>query len=249
MFKFGLIGEQLSHSHSPALHKRIMEQDGVSGTYELIEMPRENFEDSFKRLCQDGYDGLNVTIPYKELVLPCLDKLTPQAKYIGAVNTISFQDGKSIGHNTDYDGFRLMLEKMDIPVKGKNAVILGTGGASKAIIKALLDMGICDMTIVSRNRLQFHNQYTVSYEFFLENQVLADIIVNCTPVGMFPRSKQSPLPKSSIYAEVAIDLIYNPKETLFLTYAKELGLRTVNGQLMLEEQAKAAHEIWRPTMK
>lgn len=244
-YRFGLIGENLAHSYSPQLHNRIMEQEGISGSYDLIEIPRENFPDSFQQLCQGQYHGLNVTIPYKELVVPHLDSLTPLAKYIGAVNTISFEDGKITGHNTDYAGFRTMLEKCGISAKGKNCIVLGTGGGAKAVIKAFLDMGICDMTIVSRGKLQFHNQYTVSYEFFRENKVSADLIVNCTPVGMAPDLDNSPLPKSCIHADVAIDLIYNPKETLFLRYARELGMQTMNGMVMLEEQAKAAQQIWR----
>lgn len=244
MLQFGLIGETLAHSHSPQLHHKLLEQKGLQGTYRLLEIPSAQFDTELPMLLKQGFDGLNVTIPYKEKVIPFLDALSPQAEYIGAVNTIAFEHGKTIGYNTDYLGFRSMLEKAGIGVKGKNAVILGTGGAAKAVLKALLDMGVCDVTFVSRSKVKFHNQYAVSYGFFQENVVETDLLINCTPVGMGTLTGKSPLEKNLMKASVAIDLIYNPKETQFLSYAKELGMTALNGAAMLHDQAAEAQKIW-----
>lgn len=244
MLKFGLVGEKLSHSHSPQIHGEIMKQLKVVGTYELIEFQRERFEQDFLALKQSDFRGVNVTIPYKEAVIPLLDCISEQAKYIGAVNTVLFQNGKAKGFNTDYDGFLSMLRYHNIEIKGKEAVILGSGGSAKAVVKALLDNGIYDITIVSRGKQNFHGCYTVSYEFFKDNNYKCDFLINCTPVGMHPKIDVSPVPKHYMKADVAIDLIYNPSKTLFLKYAEELGMKTMNGSNMLKQQAVTAHEVW-----
>ncbi|WP_051280075.1 shikimate dehydrogenase [Anaerovorax odorimutans] len=244
MIKLGLIGEKLSHSLSPEIHKKFMEQNNIDGSYELIEIPMENFESDFNVLKKSNYTGVNITIPYKEKVIPLLDEISPQAKFIGAVNTVLFRNGKAIGYNTDYNGFVSTIQHNNTKIKGKSAVILGAGGVSKAVIKGLLDEGISDITIVSRNKNNFHSLYTISYEFFKEANIKCDILINCTPVGMYPNVNASPISKDLIKAEVAIDMIYNPEKTLFLKYAEELGIKIINGSHMLYEQAIAAQKIW-----
>jgi shikimate dehydrogenase len=244
MMKFGLIGETLSHSLSPQIHAEIMRQRGIEGSYELLEFPKETFEKDFIALKNSDYRGVNVTIPYKEAVIPLLDEISQQAKYIGAVNTILFEGGKAKGYNTDYDGFLALLKHNDITVKGKGAVILGCGGAAKAVAKGLLDLGIYDLTIVSRSKQNFHGNYTVSYEYFKETNIKSDLLINCTPVGMYPKVDVSPIPKENINAETIIDMIYNPPKTLLLKYAEELGIRGINGSFMLREQAVKAQDIW-----
>ncbi len=244
MMKFGLVGEKLSHSLSPRIHEEIMKQRWINGTYELLEIPKETFERDFAALRNSGYRGVNVTIPYKESVIPLLDDVSQQAKYIGAVNTILFEDGTAKGFNTDYDGFVSLLGYHDIAVKGKAAVVLGSGGSAKAVVKGLLDLGIYDLTIVSRSKQNFHGNYTVSYEFFKETNMKSDLLINCTPVGMHPNVDASPIPKEYIKADVVIDVIYNPEKTLLLKYAEELGIRRINGSFMLHEQAVKAQDIW-----
>ncbi|MEG2199973.1 MAG: shikimate dehydrogenase, partial [Anaerovorax sp.] len=118
------------------------------------------------------------------------------------------------------------------------------GGAAKAAIKVLLDLGIFDITIVSRGKQNFHSHYTISYEYFTETKQSCDILINCTPVGMYPNVKESPIPKELINTKVVIDLIYNPKETQLLKFAKALGCTAINGQLMLEKQAEESQHIW-----
>ena len=221
-----------------------MKNHGVDGTYELLEFSKETFNQDFSELKNAGYQGVNITIPYKETVIPLLDEISEQAKYIGSVNTVLFQNGTAKGFNTDYYGFLSLLDHNNITVKGKCAVILGSGGAAKAVIKALLDLGIYDLTIVSRGKHNFHGNYTVSYEFFKEANIKSNLLINCTPVGMYPNIDVSPLPREYINADIVIDMIYNPPKTLLLKYAKELGIKGINGSLMLKEQAVKAHEIW-----
>lgn len=247
MLKLGLVGEKLSHSLSPQLHEEIMKQRGISGTYELLEFSKETFNRDFNALKDAGYRGVNITIPYKETVLPLLDDISQQAKYIGAVNTVLFENGRAKGFNTDYNGFKAMLDNNNITVKGKGAVILGSGGAAKAAVKALLDLGIYDLTIVSRGKQNFHGNYTVSYEFFREEKVKSDLLINCTPIGMYPNLDESPIPKDCINADTVIDLVYNPEKTLLLKYAEELGHKTINGSMMLRAQAEKAQDIWNGT--
>jgi shikimate dehydrogenase len=216
MLKLGLVGEKLSHSLSPQIHREIMSKHEVDGTYELLEFSRETFAEEFNNLKKSGYRGVNVTIPYKETVLPLLDDISEKAKYIGSVNTVSFENGIAKGYNTDYYGFISLLEHHNVVVKGKSAVILGSGGAAKAIITALLDLGIYDLTIVSRGKHNFHGNHSISYEYYKESKIKNDMIINCTPVGMYPNINASPLPKEDIHANIVIDLIYNPQKTSLL---------------------------------
>lgn len=244
MIKLGLVGEKLSHSQSPQIHAEIMKQKGIDGTYELLEFSRETFARDFVELKNSGFRGVNITIPYKESIIPLLDDISQQAKYIGAVNTVLFEGGLAKGFNTDYNGFLSLLDHNNITVKGKGAVILGSGGVAKAVVKGLLDQGIYDLTIVSRGKQNFHGNYTVSYEFFREANVKSDLMINTTPVGMYPDIDACPIPKECINADTVIDMIYNPTKTLLLKYAEELGLKAINGDVMLKEQAVKAYEIW-----
>lgn len=244
MMKLGLVGEKLSHSLSPQIHEEIMNQRGINGTYEILEFPKETFTQDFNALKKSDYRGVNITIPYKETVIPLLDDISLQAKYIGAVNTVLFEDGLAKGFNTDYNGFLTLLDHNNITVKGKGAVILGSGGVAKAVVKGLLDLGIYDLTIVSRGKQNFHGNYIVSYEFFKEARVKSDILINCTPVGMYPHADVSPIPKECIRTDTVIDLIYNPSKTLLLKHTEELGIKGINGSEMLKEQAVKAQDIW-----
>ncbi|MEI8215485.1 MAG: shikimate dehydrogenase [Eubacteriales bacterium] len=246
-FKFGLIGEHLKHSYSKELHTKIMKDMGISGSYGIIEIPSTNFHDAFSNILTQDYNGLNVTIPYKEAVIPYLDVISKSAKKIGAVNTISFKDNTSFGYNTDYDGFLQVFKSHSIDIKGKKAAILGYGGASKAVIAALNDNGAESILVVTRNipdstdRLPFH---ITNYGDFNIRRDSYDFIINCTPVGMYPNMKNSPIPKASIRSEYLFDLIYNPTETLLISHAIELGIKTFNGMEMLESQARKSQEIW-----
>lgn len=244
-YQFGLVGEKLGHSYSPAIHLDLMQKDGISGFYELVEIAKDQFKETFPALLKAAkYNGLNITVPYKEAVIPYLDELTPEAHYIGAVNTVSFIQGKTLGYNTDYYGFLTMLSENNITIKGSTAVVLGSGGAAKAVIKALLDQGVSDITVLSTSKEKFHAFHTISYDYFLSNAIKCDLLINCTPVGMFPDIERCPIPKNAFRAKVAIDLVYNPAETLFLLTARNLGLKTISGLRMLTAQAEKSQEIW-----
>lgn len=248
---YGLLGEKLSHSLSPRIHYLILRELGVDGFYHLFQVKREELKNAVVGLKTMGARGINVTIPYKVEVIKYLDGISDEAGKIGAVNTISFSDNRMIGYNTDYSGFGMMLEKNSIVCRNTTAVVLGTGGASKAITQYLMDEGAKEIIIVSRNKevakQKYKNFNVISYDFIKQLKNV-DMIINCTPVGMYPNVSESPIDKSHLAGfHTAIDLVYNPKETLFLKYGNELGIKTVNGLYMLIGQAVKAQELWNNT--
>lgn len=248
---YGLIGENLGHSLSPQIHSLILEKLNLKGLYNLFEVKNGNLKEGIMGLKALGAKGVNVTIPYKVDIMECLDSISKKAEKIGAVNTIAFEENKLIGYNTDYYGFGESLKNSGVDVYNKNAVILGTGGASKAVLHYLLDNGIKDIVYVSRNPENTEDHVkdfnVISYENMdkLKNN---DIVINCTPCGMYPKIEYSPINKSILSKfSSAIDLIYNPKETIFLKEARSFGAKTVNGMYMLVAQAVASQEIWQKT--
>jgi len=247
---YGLMGESLKHSISPMIHSTIFKEIMLEGTYKLFEIQKEEVGNTINKFKNNSIAGVNVTIPYKTTVMKFLDEISDEAKKIGAVNTICFKDNKTIGHNTDYTGFGMMLEKNDIDIHNKKAVVLGSGGAAKAVIQHLLDSEIGELTVVSRNTNKTECIYDknginiISYEE-VSHLHEKDLIINCTPCGMYPNVDNCLIEKSSIAKfSTAIDLIYNPKETLFLKYAKQLDIKSVNGMYMLIGQAIFAQELW-----
>lgn len=229
-FEYGLIGETLRHSFSPAIHRQLADYD-----YRLIERKPEELEPFLK---SGLFRGLNVTIPYKKKVIPYCQELTPQARHIGSVNTIVRRpDGTLLGHNTDYDGFCYMLRSCGADVAGKKVLVLGTGGASLTVRAVLRDFNAGQVVFVSRSGAE-------NYEN-LDRHADAQILVNTTPVGMYPNTGVSPvnldrLPK----LEGVFDLIYNPAKTQLLLDAEKRNLLCCNGLGMLVAQAKAASELF-----
>lgn len=252
--KFGLIGGKLGHSCSPVIHKKIFDALQTTGNgYGLIEMDRHDIPDELKRLRREQYTGMNVTIPYKLDVMPFLTAISPEARTIGAVNTIHIRDDGYFGYNTDYNGFGRSLTYAGIDVKNKDYVILGTGGAARAIMQYLADNGASKLTIVSRNphaKPTFNvfaegiDAELIDYNE-LESRAGADVLVNCTPVGMFPNVNASPVSEKLVAQyDAVVDLTYNPKNTVILQYARRQGATTLNGMYMLVAQAVGAEEIW-----
>lgn len=251
MRKFGLIGYPLTHSFSKKYFAEKFAREGILGCqYDLYEMV--NVAESLPALLQTpGLRGLNVTIPHKQAVLPFLSRLDPSAEKVGAVNVIRLEtDGSLTGFNSDYYGFRQSLEEwgLGFGVEGEGwkvqALILGTGGASKAVVAALTDLGI-PSKMVSRTKTADNLTYDE-----LPGQ-LADykLIANCSPVGTYPNTNEAPdLPYSEITADHWLyDLVYNPAETLFMRRGLEQGAHVLNGHRMLVLQAKKAWEIWQET--
>lgn len=224
----GLIGEKLGHSFSPAIHGKLSDYE-----YKLYELSPEQVGPFLEA---KAYDGLNVTIPYKKTVIPYCDELTDAARSIGSVNTIVKRpDGTLLGHNTDYDGFLWLLKNAGAKVEGKKAVVLGTGGASVTVQAALRDLGAAQVVVVSRSGGD-------NYEN-IARHADAKILVNATPVGMYPKTGVSPVDLDVFTAlEGVFDVIYNPAKTRLLLEAEKRGIPCANGLGMLVAQAKAAAE-------
>ena len=242
---YGLIGEKLGHSHSPQIHDLILKHMGLNGTYNLFQVKKENLKFAINGLKALNVKGVNVTIPYKVDIIRYLDEISNEAGNIGAVNTIDFNQGILKGYNTDYYGFGATLKNFNVPVKGEKAVILGTGGASKAVRQYLIDNGIKEIIYVSRNKEKKLGDFRVIEYSEIKDVTDSRVLINCTPCGMYPNIKECPIKKEEIKNfSYVVDLIYNPEETLLLRYAKEEGLVAVNGLYMLVSQAVKAQEIW-----
>ena len=245
---YGLLGEKLSHSLSPKIHKLILDELNLEGSYKLFEVERENLKDFSKGLKVLKIKGVNVTIPYKQDIMKYLDNISKEALRIGAINTIVLKENKLYGYNTDYYGFGYMLDAHNIDINNKIAVILGNGGATKAVLHYLLDNKISKIYIVSRdpkanNEFKENRVKVIGYEKLKE--IKGDILINSTPVGMYPKVDESPVSSDIINGfSVLVDLIYNPLETKFLSYGRALNKVTVGGLYMLVGQAVKAEEIW-----
>lgn len=229
MERFGLLGERLGHSLSPQIH-------GYFGDYPytLIEKQRDELAAFF---ADPGYRAINVTIPYKKDVIPFCDELDDIARRIGSVNTIRFDGDAVRGYNTDYAGFRYLLEKNGIPVAGRKVLVLGSGGSSVTACCVLRDMAAREVVVISRSGDDNYDN--------LDRHADAGVIVNTTPVGMFPRNLVSPLALSQFPAcEAVVDIIYNPLKTQLLLDAEARGIPAVNGLEMLVAQGKRAAEIF-----
>jgi len=242
MSKFGLIGKDIEFSFSKAYFTNKFESEELPHTYQNFDIESiDNFIDIIKDV--KDLKGLNVTIPYKETIIPFLDKIDKKAKEISAVNTIKItKNGTLIGYNTDYYGFKKSIEPY-LKKNHKKALILGTGGASKAIAYTFKRLGI-EYNYVSRTA---SNTATYTYETLSKEIIEShNIIVNCTPLGTYPETNVcTPIPYDAITkSHLLFDLIYNPEETKFLTIGKLKGATICNGLEMLKLQADKAWEIW-----
>ena len=231
--KCGLLGEHLGHSFSPQIHRELADY-----SYELFEMPVEEVADFLK---SDRFDSMNVTIPYKKTVMPYLEEITDEAKRIGSVNTIThLPSGGLRGDNTDYFGFSYMIDKSGIKIEGKKVLVLGSGGASETARTVCADRGARAVIVISRSG---KDNYTNLYK-----HRDAEVIVNTTPVGMYPKNGASAVELADFPAlEGVLDMIYNPAKTKFLLDAESLGIPHINGLCMLVAQAKRACEIFLDT--
>lgn len=223
----GLLGRKLGHSYSPQIH-------GLLGSYDykLFEKEPEDVGDFLKN---GDFTGVNVTIPYKKDVIPYLSQLSPVAKRLGAVNTIvRRQDGSLIGHNTDYFGFQYLVERSGLTVSGKKVLVLGSGGASNTAVAVLRELGAQVVVISRSGENNYHN---------LHLHRDASVIVNTTPVGMYPNTGVSPIDLNLFpQLEGVLDVVYNPARTQILLDAEKRGLVAMNGLWMLVAQAKESAE-------
>lgn len=242
MKHYALIGEKLGHSMSVPIHQAIFRHMGIDADYRLMEIPKASFAQDVQAMMQ-AVDGFNVTIPYKQDVIPLLDGLDDYAADIGAVNTVL--TGKiNRGFNTDAPGFATMLRMHGIDPAGQPCYVLGTGGTSRAICAALKRMGAASVTRVSRSP---RDEQTIHYAQLAE--VFSGVLVNTTPVGMWPHGEGCPL-EEKIREHIlrraigVADVIYNPPETVLTSAAKRLGVPACTGMTMLIAQAVEAESIW-----
>ena len=245
MDKYGLIGYPLGHSFSISYFNQRFQDEGINAVYENFEIPTIEALNEVLNLNPE-LKGLNVTIPYKEKVIPYLDSITPEARAIGAVNVIKVthvgKDIKLKGYNSDVIGFTKSIEPMLDKKWHKKALILGTGGASKAIDFGLRHLGL-ETVFVSR----YERPDTIQYKNITPEVVQEyNVIVNCTPIGMYPNTEECPLlPYEAMDTHTILyDLIYNPDETLFMKLGAKNGAQTKNGLEMLLLQAFASWEFW-----
>ena len=224
----GLIGEHLGHSFSPMIHGELADY-----SYKLFELPPEKVGEFVRG---SELDAFNVTIPYKKTVIPFLDVISPEARAIGAVNTVVRRDGKIYGYNTDYFGFSHMIDISGISVEGKKALVFGTGGASVTVCAVLKDRGVRELITVSIED---------NTPEFLSHHTDAELVVNATPVGMYPRNGETPV-DISIFPSLCgvLDVIYNPAKTQLLLDAEARQIAHVNGLPMLVAQAAKAFEFF-----
>lgn len=247
MKKFGLLGKNINYTYSPILHNKIFEIYNIEGDYEIFNLENESQIYNFlKILKKEKTIGINVTIPYKTSILKYVDIISPEVLSIGAANCIKFENEKIIAYNTDYFGVLKTFEKMGLDLKNKKVIVLGSGGAAKATIKALLDSKAI-VYLVSRNKIkaqkEFENIFFLSYEELVNSS--GYLIINATPVGTFPDTDISPVSSEILQNfDFALDLIYNPEETQFLKYAKSKGKKVENGLYMLIAQGVKSEEIW-----
>ncbi len=248
MKMYGLIGFPLQHSFSSKFFNQKFQQEGVAAEYINFEI--EHIHELRNTLVFNPHlKGLNVTIPYKEAVIPFLDEISPEAQEIGAVNTIKIERSfgntygyKLKGYNTDYIGFKNSIAPLIHPDIHQQALVLGTGGASKAVCKALDDMNI-NWTYVSRTP----REGAITYDTLTPETVAANkIIINTTPLGTFPNVEACPnIPYQALTSQhLLYDLVYNPAETAFLKKGSQMGVTIKNGAEMLQLQALAAWDIW-----
>lgn len=227
---YGLLGEKLGHSFSPEIHSMLGNYE-----YRLFEVEKNELENFIKH---GEWDGINVTIPYKKEVMPFLDEISENAQKIGSVNTVVRRsDGTLFGDNTDYYGFLYTVKRSGINFSGKKVLVLGTGGASLAIKAVISDLNAGEIISISRSG---ENNYQN-----IKNHADADIIVNTTPVGMYPKNLVSPVKVSDFtHLSAVFDIIYNPQKTQLVLDAEKLDIPAFSGLSMLVAQAKRASEIF-----
>lgn len=258
----GLIGYPLEHSLSPRLHNQAIVELGLNLVYLSFPLRPEQLEDGIRAIRALGLRGVNVTIPYKERVLPYLDQLDPLAAKLGAVNTIVNNHGLLTGYNTDINGFCRMLEEDGgFRIRGKRALLLGAGGAARAVAFALCQQGIATLTIINRTADKARHLQKTLHGYYpgvrlttakLSRPELTawsdplDLIVDTTPVGMVPQLEVEPVIPLEVIrqARLVVDLVYNPPETSLLRAAAQVGVQGLNGMGMLLYQGIEAFKLW-----
>lgn len=259
MIKLAIIGYPLGHSLSPAMHNAALKELGIEGNYVALETPPENLAEQVEFLKNENFRGFNVTIPHKVEIIKYLDSIDNFAKVVGAVNTVVIDKNKKFhGYNTDVYGFTSAIPKeVRDALKDKKAAVLGSGGAARAIIAGLIELGIKEITIFARNQekaeelKELFSEIKINCQNLSENVDLAEfsIVVNTTPLGMSGKNEEiSPLNEDSIATlpedALVYDIIYRPRKTKLLELAEKRSLKTLDGLEMLLLQGTKAFELW-----
>ena len=240
------------HSLSPTMHNLALKHNKIGGEYISVSVSSRDVNMVLAHCSNDSFLGANITIPHKELFLDVVDELTDEAKEIGAINTLVKQEGKLIGHNTDAYGFIKPIENYIDDLHGERVIIFGSGGATKAIVFALRNLGVEQIILVSRRPEMYENSaeeniIRCSYDNWNAYAEDSAMIVNATPLGMAPNTESSPVDDQDIEIlndKLCYDIVYNPIETNFLKIGKKLGNKIENGKLMFVYQAYFAFNTW-----
>ncbi|WNS74372.1 shikimate dehydrogenase [Bacillus sp. DTU_2020_1000418_1_SI_GHA_SEK_038] len=255
---FAVIGDPIAHSMSPAMHNDLFQAYGIDAHYQPLHVKREDLADAIKGLKAIGISGFNVTVPHKETIIPLLDELDPLAQSIGAVNTVVNLEGKLIGYNTDGSGYVKGLQEEMPNLKDKKVLVIGAGGAARAIYFTIAAAGaekldICNRTVSKAAIIKNECPYYVNSDVYdirnaEENLELYDLVIQTTPAGMAPKIQDLPLSLHNLKeGALASDIIYNPLETIFLKEAKNKGASIQNGLNMFVYQGALAFEKWTGT--
>ena len=247
MKKYFVIGNPIDHSLSPKLHNYWLKENKIDGIYEKIKLEAHEIKSFIQDIKQQKIIGCNVTVPFKKAVIPFLDKLSSEAEQTQSVNTIIFDSGNLVGHNTDITGFEKAIKSLNFVVKGKKIFILGAGGVVPSIIFSLNKMGVSEITVSNRTvqkaenlKNQFNNLNILNWGEIPD----FDVVINATSLGLKKEEDInidfSDIGKNKLF----YDVIYNPSETSFLKEGKKLGNRSENGKLMFIYQAHEAFKIW-----
>lgn len=248
-----VLGKPISHSLSPLMHNTALEYYNMEEQYFAVELQESELTDLASFLHRDELRGVNVTLPYKQTIIDYLDRLDATAEEIGAVNTIVKDANRLVGYNTDLYGFTAPLAEYRDQLEGGRAIVFGTGGASRAIVPALENFDVVEIVLISRNPGNTHlfenreNVYITGYDTWASLAVDACLIVNATPVGMYPKINECPIRESEkqfLGNCICYDIVYNPFKTAFLSMAEEVGATTIGGLEMLIQQGSRSFELW-----
>ena len=250
MKKYLVIGNPIQHSLSPKLHNYWIKKNNIDAIYEKLELNENELEALITKIKEKKIDGINVTVPFKKIIIPFLDQLSVEAENTQSVNTIYLKNNKVIGHNTDIEGFELSIKNLEFDLTNKKVFILGAGGVVPSIIFALNKMNVSEIVVSNRTKDKAENLKKLFKNLKIIDWYKVpefDVIINATSLGLNKNDKINLDFSKAGTNKFFYDVIYNPKETNFLKIGKKLGNLTANGKLMFVNQAFAAFKIWHET--
>ena len=246
MKKYFVIGNPIDHSLSPKLHNYWLKENNIDAIYDKKKIDEKDLQTTILEVKEKKTGGINVTVPFKKSVIPYLDKLSQEAEQTQSVNTITFDNGDLVGHNTDIAGFDMAIKNLNFNIKGKKILILGAGGVVPSIIFALNNMNVQEITITNRTREKAENLRVLFNNIKVSewgNLTDCHMVINATSLGLKNETINLNFPSSG-HDKLFYDVIYNPHETNFLKMGKQLGYMAENGKTMFVYQAQEAFKLW-----